>query len=132
VQRIAAYAVVRDAEGRLLLVCTRDRAEWWLPGGGVEHGEHPEDGVRREVLEETGYAVELRGLREVRSDVVDGGGVAVHSVRLIYDAVVTGGELRHEQAGTTAEAAWTDAAAVPALALAPNLVTAIRAAAGRS
>jgi ADP-ribose pyrophosphatase YjhB (NUDIX family) len=127
-QRIAAYAVVRDPAGRLLLVCSRDRKEWWLPGGGVEHGEHPEDGVRREVLEETGYDVELRGLREVRSDVSDVGGVALHSVRLIYDAAVSGGELRHERAGTTAEAAWTDAATVATLPLAPNLSAAIRSA----
>ena len=37
---------------------------WYLPGGSLEHGETPEDGVRREVHEETG--LEVDGLRLFR------------------------------------------------------------------
>ncbi len=35
---------------------------WDIPGGFLEDGEHPEDGARREVLEETGIEIELKGL----------------------------------------------------------------------
>src|SRR5579875_1594906 len=62
-QRLAAYAVVADAVGRVLL--TRHRpgrpGRWLLPGGGVEAGQHPEQAVVREVLEEAGLAVAVIG-----------------------------------------------------------------------
>ena len=35
---------------------------WKFPGGGVEPGEDPEDGLRREYAEETGLAVVVRRL----------------------------------------------------------------------
>src|SRR4051812_38076935 len=126
-QRIAAYAVLRDAEGGLLLVQGSRWNTWWLPGGGVEHGEHPEDAARREVMEETGLAVRLAGLREVRSDVSDVDGVAMHSVRLVYDAAVDAGELRDELDGTTFAAAWFEPAAALELPLAPATAEVVRA-----
>ncbi|HEX6935610.1 MAG TPA: NUDIX hydrolase [Actinomycetes bacterium] len=56
VQRVAAYGVVHDSAGRVLLARLTDRTShpgWWtLPGGGVDHGEHPEAAVVREVWEE--------------------------------------------------------------------------------
>jgi 8-oxo-dGTP pyrophosphatase MutT (NUDIX family) len=58
--RIVA-AVIRDAEGRVLLVEQRgpeDPASTWLiPGGQIEPGESPVEAVIREVLEETGLVV---------------------------------------------------------------------------
>lgn len=126
-QRVAAYAVLRDAQGRLLLVRSADEppfgVTWWLPGGGVEHGEHPVAALEREVAEETGYACRVDGLRAVLSDVVDVGPppVALHSVRLVYDAAITSGSLRHEVGGSTHEAAWLALAETRELRLAPVL-----------
>jgi 8-oxo-dGTP diphosphatase len=58
-------AVIRDAEGRLLVV-RRGRppsqGRWSIPGGRVEAGESDHDAVRREVWEETGLQVEPRGV----------------------------------------------------------------------
>jgi 8-oxo-dGTP diphosphatase len=34
------------------------KGTWDLPGGFLEDGEHPEDGLKRETLEETGFSVE--------------------------------------------------------------------------
>jgi 8-oxo-dGTP diphosphatase len=55
VERRAAYAVVRDAAGRVLSVRT-ERA-LFLPGGGIEEGEEAEEALRREVKEELGRAL---------------------------------------------------------------------------
>lgn len=50
--RRAAYAVIRDGEGRVAR--TFDGARWYLPCGGIEEGETPEEAVMREVAEEIG------------------------------------------------------------------------------
>jgi ADP-ribose pyrophosphatase YjhB (NUDIX family) len=54
--------VVRDTEGRVLLVHKIDNDLWALPGGGHEPGESITDTVKREVDEETGVEVEVTGL----------------------------------------------------------------------
>ena len=93
-QRLAAYALVFDDAGRVLLSREpgpRGRlGRWLLPGGGVEHGEHPEQAVIREVREETGLGVRVGALREVVSDVARVGRRrrVLHTVRLIYRADV--------------------------------------------
>ena len=51
----------------MLLCHRRDHDLWNLPGGALEHGEAPRDGVIREVKEETGLEVEVSGLAGVYS-----------------------------------------------------------------
>jgi ADP-ribose pyrophosphatase YjhB (NUDIX family) len=53
----AARAVLRDGNGRLLLIRRRDSGEWGFPAGAVELGESVLDCCRREVREETGLEV---------------------------------------------------------------------------
>jgi ADP-ribose pyrophosphatase YjhB (NUDIX family) len=53
-KRMAAGALFRDAEGRVLLVDPVYRDTWGLPGGSVEADESPQAGCRREVAEELG------------------------------------------------------------------------------
>ncbi|MDH6434404.1 8-oxo-dGTP diphosphatase [Streptomyces sp. SAI-144] len=119
--RVAAYAIcVRD--GQILLARWIDggRPEWTLPGGGMEHGEDPHDTVLREVEEETGYRVEVTSLLGVRSHRPPlrrrfGRTVDHHGVGLVYEARITGGELRFEVGGSTDMAQWHDLDAVPGL-----------------
>jgi ADP-ribose pyrophosphatase YjhB (NUDIX family) len=94
-RRIGVYGICRDTDGRVLLVGESD-GRWWLPGGGVEHGEHPFDALRREVREETGLEVGIVLLRDAVADVVEEGDLAVHTDRLLFDIEPTGGALRPE------------------------------------
>lgn len=59
-----AAAVVRH-DGRVLAIQRRDNAHWEPPGGVLELDETIEDGLRREVREETGLEVEVGDLTGV-------------------------------------------------------------------
>nr|WSY54903.1 NUDIX hydrolase [Streptomyces sp. NBC_00886] len=121
--RVAAYAVcVRD--GQLLLARSYEpdgTPEWVLPGGGMDHGEHPHDTVARELEEETGYHIEVTGLlgvdsfRHISPRRFGRRPVDRHGVRLLYEGTVVGGELRNEIGGSTDLAAWHPLDDVPAL-----------------
>ncbi|MCC7046390.1 MAG: NUDIX domain-containing protein [Alphaproteobacteria bacterium] len=56
--RPGAYAVVFDRDGRLLVV--EEDGRLYLPGGGIDPGESPEQGLVREFREETGYEIVIR------------------------------------------------------------------------
>ncbi|MGW2036425.1 NUDIX hydrolase [Streptomyces virginiae] len=59
-----AGIVVRD-DGRVLVIRRADNGTWEPPGGVLELDERPEDGVVREVLEETGISVSVERLTGV-------------------------------------------------------------------
>jgi 8-oxo-dGTP pyrophosphatase MutT (NUDIX family) len=131
---VAAYAIcVRDGQILLSRSPSLDGGppEWVLPGGGMEHGEDPYDTVLREVVEETGYRIEVTGLLGVDSShrVFPrryGRAVDHHGVRLVYEGRVTGGELRYEVGGSTDMAAWQDLDAVPGLNRVPMVDIGLR------
>lgn len=129
-QRLAAYALVVD-EGRLLMSQLSDWVGgagglWTLPGGGVDPGESPADGVVREVHEETGQEVVVDELVQVQSrhwvgDVAAGERHEdFHAVRLIYRATCPRPTPAHvvEVDGSTGAAAWVPLAEVGDLPLA--------------
>ena len=66
-QTIGAFAVIFDAESKVLLCHRTDRDAWNLPGGKVEVGESPWDAVVREVQEEVGLLVRVERLLGVYS-----------------------------------------------------------------
>ncbi|MGH2807499.1 MAG: NUDIX domain-containing protein [Actinomycetota bacterium] len=53
-ERPGAYGIALTGEQVLLVQWA---GHFYLPGGGLEHGERPEEALRREVLEETGFEV---------------------------------------------------------------------------
>ena len=58
----SAGGIVVDADGRVLLIRTRDlrnRPVWTLPKGALAPGEQSVDAALREVREETGYHCEI-------------------------------------------------------------------------
>jgi 8-oxo-dGTP diphosphatase len=52
--RTAAGVLFFDADDRVMLVTPTYKADWDIPGGGVQPGETPLEGARREVKEELG------------------------------------------------------------------------------
>lgn len=75
----AAVAIV-DPEGRVLLLDHRVRARsgWGLPGGFLEYGEQPDEGIRREIREETALELDDLVLQKVR--------VAGRHVEILFSA----------------------------------------------
>jgi len=61
-KRIIAQGLLRDVDGRVLLCRLTYKPEWDLPGGVVEVGESPADGLVRELQEELGITVSVNGL----------------------------------------------------------------------
>ncbi|WP_201518097.1 NUDIX hydrolase [Gulosibacter hominis] len=123
--RVGAYGViVRDKQILLAHWNSRGRSGWTLPGGGVEPGEDPYDAAIREIEEETGYIAEIDSLLGVDSIIVNANNrrrkgrpaeTPLQNVRIVYQAHITGGELRPEIDGTTDEARWFDLSEVKKL-----------------
>ena len=110
-QRVAAYGLALR-EGRVLLArsspLSASPGRWWLPGGGVEFGEHPTECLIREFREETGLNVQVTSLLDVDSDVVDlpERRERLHTFRIVYTVAVVDGTLTPEADGTTDAVAW--------------------------
>jgi ADP-ribose pyrophosphatase YjhB (NUDIX family) len=107
---VRSYGVLVH-DGRVVLVRSsnphHDPPLWWLPGGGIDFGEAPEDTLVREFLEETGLAVHAPRLLGVTSDVRRrDNGDRIHTVRILFTVEYEGGELSHEVHGTTDHVAW--------------------------
>lgn len=80
-----AGIVVRE-DGRVLVIRRDDNGHWEAPGGVLELDESFEDGVRREVLEETGLEVTVERLTGVYKNLTRG------IVALVYRCQPAGGE----------------------------------------
>jgi len=115
---VGVGAVIEDETGRILLVKhVPERGGFWqgkwiCPGGELELGETIEEGIKREVSEETQLEIDLvRPLhpfdRIVRSD----DNVSLHVIYIDYLARLTGGQLR--PASDVGEAVWVEKERIP-------------------
>lgn len=88
--RVAVAAMIFDDKGYILLCehTYRKYHPWGLPGGGLEYEENPEDGVRREVQEETGLDVQVEKLLCAER------APNAHHISLIYLCKAVGGAFR--------------------------------------
>ncbi len=112
-RRVGAYGLA-VARGSVLLCRVSDgypgAGRWTLPGGGLEHGEDPLEGLVREFHEETGMVATPGEFLISDSHHLQRSDVDLHLLRLIWRVEVpTHVEPRViEVDGSTAEAAWID------------------------
>jgi 8-oxo-dGTP diphosphatase len=91
-KRVSADLLIRDQEGRILLVDPSYKPDWDLPGGMVEANEPPDVAARREVAEELG--IDVRAGELLCVDWVAPHGPWDDLIAFIFD----GGELDAERA----------------------------------
>jgi 8-oxo-dGTP diphosphatase len=132
-QRVAVYGICEDGrggDGRVLLVRAAPyltvAGRWFLPGGGIDHGEDPVTALGREFAEETGLHVEVGALRGVLSDVITlPDGDSLHTVRIVYGIDAFRGDLRDEADGSSDAARWFPVAGILDLPLMPYVKRAL-------
>jgi len=110
---IGVGAVIEDEAGRILLVKhIPERAGYWqgkwiCPGGALELGETIEEGIKREVAEETHLEIDLvQPLPPFDRIVNFNATVCLHVIYIDYLAKLTGGELK--PGSDVGEAIWVE------------------------
>ncbi len=90
----AAFGIIRDDQGRILLVANRyvDGVRWGLPGGGQRRGERLEETIMRECREEIGLTVRVSGYVGVIERIEPESDL--HLVLHLHTLEITGGTLR--------------------------------------
>ena len=115
---IGVGAVIEDGAGRILLVKHIPerggfwQGKWICPGGALELGETIEEGIKREVKEETQLEIELiTPLHPFDRIVRVNDRVSLHVIYIDYLARVTGGELK--VGSDVGEAKWVEKEGIP-------------------
>lgn len=102
-----SLAVEGEEQERVLLILGRGGFEWGVPGGGQEADEMMEKTVQREVAEEVGLRISLRGINHMRHEIstCEGYDERLHVLRVFFHADYEDGSVTI-QPGELNGAAW--------------------------
>lgn len=108
---VAVAFICHDGRGNFLLhkrteKCRDEHHKWDNGGGGLEFGEHPEEGMWRELREEYGCDGVISEQLPVRSHVRDNNGVKTHWVTFAYIVQVDPREAKINEPESMADMGW--------------------------
>jgi 8-oxo-dGTP pyrophosphatase MutT (NUDIX family) len=114
---VAVAAVVRDEDGKLLMIQRSDNGLWALPGGAQDIGETTREAAVREIEEETGISVEITGVSGIYSDprhvIAYDDGEVRQEFSIVFHGRPTGGALRGSN--ESRHSVWVNPQDVPKL-----------------
>ena len=115
---VAVGAIIQDDKGKILLVKHKKerggywQGKWICPGGELEPGEEIEQGIRREIKEETNLEIEfLTPLIPFDRVVKINEETSFHVIYIDYMARLVGGELKVDS--DVGEALWIEKENIP-------------------
>ena len=87
-KHFTASALIKNDEGKVLLVYHKKLDVWLYPGGHIEKNETPDETVIREVKEETGLDVEI--VSEIKTNISDEDAIVLHNPYVILCEYIRG------------------------------------------
>jgi 8-oxo-dGTP diphosphatase len=119
--RIRAAALIwRDGEVLLVRHEKGGHSYWLVPGGGVDSGETMVDAAERELLEETGYVVDI-GRMVLLCEAIDPKPGGRHIVNAVFAATVRSGTLSVGVDKALRDAQWQPLQALATLDMYPPI-----------
>ncbi|MCM1989349.1 NUDIX hydrolase N-terminal domain-containing protein [Oceanirhabdus seepicola] len=92
--KVGVNGVVFSEDGKILLERRADDNQWGIPGGWAEVGESPEQSVQREIYEETGLKVKVKGIIDIFTRLPGQYGQPHTTYHILFHCEVIEGDLK--------------------------------------